>query len=161
MSRLPRIALCGPSRCGKDECAKWLAANTPLRYSRSMSQVIAPHVAKRLGKTVDEVFATRHADKQLWFDIGNELRERDPLHIVRECLKDGELVVGPRDCGEIVHARETDLIDLAVWIERDVPEDPTLTYGAELCDVVVLNLGPLHRMFESLRALARFAGLIG
>lgn len=152
--------LCGPSRCGKDEAAIWLSQNTPLRYAGSMSQVIAPHVARRLGKTVDEVFATRHADKQLWFDVGNELRARDPLRIVRECLEKSDIVVGPRDDGEIVHARETDLIDLAIWIEREVPEDPTMTYGPELCDIVVLNLGPLHRMHESLRALARFAGVI-
>jgi len=156
---LPTIALCGPGRSGKDECAQWLAANTPLRFGRSTSQVIAPHVAERLGVSVPEAFARRHEDRQLWFSVGNELRLHDPTFLVRECLRDGEIVVGMRNRDEVIAARSRRLIDLFVWITRDVPRDPTQAYGPELCDIEVENRGTLAELFDRLEALTRFAGL--
>lgn len=156
---LPKIALCGPGRSGKDECASWLSANTSLRFGRSTSQVIAPYVAERLGVSVAEAFARRHEDRELWFAIGNELRLQDPTFLVRECLRDGEIVVGMRNQDEVIAARSQRLIDLFVWISRDVPHDPTQTYGPELCDIEIENRGTLEELFDRLEALTRFAGL--
>lgn len=156
---LPKIALCGPGRSGKDECAKWFSANTPLRFGRSTSQVIAPYVAERLGVSVPEAFARRHEDRELWFSVGNELRLHDPTFLVRECLRDGEIVVGLRNRDEMIAARSQRLIDLFVWISRDVPHDQTQTYGPELCDIEIENRGTLADLFDRLEALARFAGI--
>jgi hypothetical protein len=160
MRPLPRIAICGPGRCGKDTAARWLAANTPLRLGRTTSEIIAPHVAARLGLTVEEAFARRHENRPLWFDVGNELRTPDPTYLVRECLKEGEIAVGLRNSDEVKAARAEGLIDLFVWVEREVPADPTQTFGPERCDVIVLNTGTLDEFFGRLAALARFAGLV-
>lgn len=159
MMTLPRLALCGPGRSGKDEAASWFAAHTRLRYTRSTSEVIAPHVAARLGMEIGEAFAKRHESRQLWFDVGNELRANDPAYLVRECLKDGEIAVGLRNADEVAAARAEHLIDLFIWIDRAVPEDSTMKFGPELCDVIVQNRGTLDEFVGRLAALARFAGL--
>lgn len=157
---LPRIAFCGPGRSGKDECAHWFAENTRLRFGRSTSEVIAPYVAARLGLDAAEAFARRHEDRVLWFEVGNELRRHDPLFLVRECLADGEIVVGMRNRDEVIGARAEGLIDLLAWIDRDVPVDPTMTYGPELCDVRIDNRGTLADLRGRLAALASFAGVL-
>lgn len=161
VKRLPIIAICGPGRSGKDETAKWLAANTPLRFSLGTSQVIAPHIAAEDGISVEEAYARRHEDRDRWFRKGNELRVDDHAYLVRECLKQGEIVVGLRNADEVVASRSEGLIDLFLWIERDVEEDPTMTFGPELCDIIIDNNCTIPELHERLAGLARFAGLIG
>jgi hypothetical protein len=158
--QLPRIAICGPGRSGKDTAGAWLAANTPLRLGRTTSEVIAPHVAKRLGRPVIEVFAERHQNRQLWFDIGNELRANDPAFLVRECLKNADIAVGLRNEDEVRAASGERIVDLVLWIEREVPHDPTMKFGPELCDFTLTNHGDLDDLYARLEALARFAGLL-
>jgi hypothetical protein len=160
MKRLHRLAICGPGRCGKDTAARWLASHTPLRLARTTSEIIAPHVADRLGLTVEEAFTRRHENRPLWFGVGNELRSPAPTYLVRECLKEGEIVVGLRNSDEVKAARAEGLVDLFVWIERQVPVDPTQTFRAERCDVTVLKDGTLEDLFRRLEALTRFAGLL-
>lgn len=160
MTRSPKVAFCGPSRSGKDEAARWLSTHTPLRFSRTTSEAIAPHVARRLGLAVEVAFARRHQDRYLWFEVGNELRAVDPAFLVRETLRDGDICVGLRQAEEVTAARDEDLIDLFVWVDRDVPDDPTMTFGPELCDVVVPNRGSLAAYHSRLAALAAFAGLV-
>jgi hypothetical protein len=92
--------------------------------------------------------------------VGNELRSPDPTYLVRECLKEGEIAVGLRNSDEVKAARAEGLIDLFVWVEREVPADPTQTFGPERCDVIVLNDGTPDEFFGRLAALARFAGLL-
>ena len=121
--------------------------------------MIAPYVAERLGLSATEAFARRHEDRELWFSVGNDLRADNPTFLVRECLEDGEIVVGMRNCDEVIAARSEGLIDLFVWIARDVEVDPTQTYGPELCDIEISNRGTLPELFGRLEALARFAGI--
>jgi hypothetical protein len=157
---LPKIAICGHGRSGKDEAARYLARRTPLRFAKSTSEVIAPYAAAKLGRPVDVAFAERHQNRVFWFNVGNELRAEDPAFLVRECLKAGEIVVGMRNRSEVVAVRAERLVDLVVWIDRDVPADPTQEFGVELCDLVVPNRGTLEEFHGRLEALARWAGLL-
>lgn len=160
MSRPPRIALCGPGRCGKDTAAEWLHENTRLNYVMSTSEVIAPVAAERLGLTVEAAFARRHEDRALWCRLGKEMRASDPAFLVRTVLDKGsDIVVGVRDRQEIVTASLEGLVDLVVWIDRRVPFDPTLEYGPELCDIRITNDDSLDEFHGKLAALARFARL--
>lgn len=159
-STLPKIAICGPGRCGKDTAATWFASHTPLRFGRSTSEVIAPHVAARLGLPVEAAFSGRHDNRQFWFDVGNELREKDPAYLVRETLRDGEISVGMRNRSEVVAVRDAGIVDLIVWIDRAVPADPTMEFGPEMCDVIVPNRGTLVEFYRHLEALARWARLL-
>lgn len=156
---LPTIAICGPGRSGKDTAANWFARHTHLRFGRSTSEIIAPYAAERLGRPVDVAFAHRHQNRVFWFNVGNELRATDPAFLVRECLKGGEIVVGMRNRSEVLAVRSERLVDLVVWIDRDVPTDPTMEFGPAECDVIVQNRGTLDEFEDRLAALARWAGL--
>lgn len=156
-----RIALCGHGRVGKDEAAQWFNVNTSLRYSGfSTSMAITPHAAKHLGITEEEAFARRHEDRMLWFELGNNLREHDPAFLARQTFEHGDIAVGIRDRSEMQAVLDEGLVDVAIWIERDVPEDPTLTYGKELCSIIVENTGTLEEFHASLRAVAMMLGVL-
>ena len=160
MNRLPSIALCGHGRCGKDTAAQFLAAITPLRLGKTTSQVIAPHRAAQLQISVAEAYARRHQERNLWYEIGNQLRASDPASLVRETLRDGEICVGIRAVEELLAARAEGLLELVVWVDRDIPADSTMKFGPELCDVVIENRGSKEDFFSKLKALAKFAGLL-
>ena len=155
-----KLAICGRGRAGKDEAAKWFNENTTVRYSGfSTSAVITPYAAKRLGISEEEAFRRRHEDRMLWYKIGNELREHDPAFLARQTFERGDIAVGIRDANEMQAVLDEELIDLAIWIERDVPPDPTLTYGPEFCDVIVLNTGEIEAMYARLEALSKAMGI--
>ena len=157
---LPVVAICGPATCGKDLAAEYIADHTPLRFGGSMSCYLAPIMADRLGLSVEETIARKREFRKLWYDLGNELRAKDPLVLVKQCLEVSDLVVGSRELIELEAMRAANLVDLVVWIERDVPRDLTLTYGPDECDVVISNRGSIEAFYQRLdRLFSRFAGL--
>ena len=88
------------------------------------------------------------------------LRKNDWARLVRETLQDGEICVGIRDPEELDAAQAEGLLDLTIWLERNVPPDPTMKFGRGCGDVIVQNDGTLDDFYERLAALARFAGLL-
>lgn len=157
----PKLAICGHGRCGKDTAAAWLRDNAGFRWSASTSWYLAIDMAKRLGCSREEAYERRHEGdvmRTLWYDTANEIREHDPGYLVRQALVDGDIVSGLRDLAEIVHLRESGLADLIIWIDRDVPVDPTMAYGPEVCDVIIENpTDNLPLFFSRLERLCRFA----
>lgn len=156
--RMPRIAICGAGESGKDTVAVWLSKHTPLRLGKSTSQVIAPYVAEALGVSVEKAFNNRRKNRGVWFAMGNDLRKSDPAFLIREALKEGDIAVGPRNREEIIQARKEKLIDLAIWIDRVVPADPSMTFGPELCDFSINNRGTLEELYKRLWCVYFWAG---
>lgn len=151
-----KIAISGPGRVGKDIAAEWFTAHCGLRYFGSTSKVIWPHAAARLGLSLREAWQRRHEQRQVWFDIGNELRERDPAYLAREVLRQGELCVGVRSRGEMQAVVDERLVDVLLWVDRDAPDDPTLEYGVDdFPFVVIRNHGTLAEFYARLGWLAR------
>lgn len=156
-----KIALCGHGRVGKDEAANWFNANTTIRYSGfSTSMAITPHAAKRLGISEAEAFARRHEDRMLWYELGNELREHDRAFLARQTFEHGDIAVGIRDRQEMLAVLEEGLVDLAIWISRGVPPDPTLTYGPELCHIIIQNRSDLPEFHAKLHRLSACLGIL-
>ena len=155
-----KIAIVGRGRAGKDATAAWLSANTTLHYALSTSQVIAPHAAKRLGLSVDEAFRRRHEDRELWRRLGDELRRDDPARLARETLAVGDLCVGVRARVEMEAVISEGLVDLVLWVDRDVPPDLTLEFDAGLADVILPNHGTVAELHGRLRRLARALGVL-
>ncbi|NIN68084.1 MAG: hypothetical protein GTO63_25935 [Anaerolineae bacterium] len=85
----------------------------------------------------------------------NEYREGDPSRLIRDCLSHSDIVCGPRDKAELLAAKGEGLIDLIVWVDRDVPEDPTVTYSIDDADIVVRNRGTLLQYEERLARLMK------
>lgn len=163
---LPVIALCGYGRAGKDTAAEWLRDHTVLRFSGGCSWTALPYMARRLSEdfgrlvTEEEAYRRRHEDRMKWYTYMNEYRKDeyrkdDPARLIRDVLQHSDLVCGVRDRCELLAAREEQLLDLVVWIDRDVPVDPTVTYSIDDCDIVVRNHGTIHEFHQRLYRLAR------
>lgn len=156
-----KIALCGPSRCGKDTAAEWLAKNTTLRYWDSTSRVIAHHAAAALGMTEEQAWACRHQYRKVWGDIGDRLRRDDPCKLARTVLANADICAGVRKGTEMRALMAERLVDLAIWIDRPESEsDETQEYGPELCDVILRNDSTVPVFLARLEALARTWGVM-
>lgn len=123
-----KILLVGPSRCGKDTMGEWLDKNTILKYGGTTSLYLCPHVAKIQELPEEEAYRIRHANRELWYETGNKLREADPGCLLRASLAHGDISAGVRDAVEIDYACQQRTVDHIVWIERDVPPDPTMAF---------------------------------
>src|SRR4051794_33247310 len=160
MNRRTRIMFVGPSGAGKDTACRYLAEVTTLRFAGTTSDRLAHRVAARLGVSVQEAYRSRHANRNLWHRVGNEVRRHDPGLLARESLAHGEITGGVRGIEEVRACRREGLVDLVVWIDNDrVRRDSTVTFGSEECDAVVPNHGSLEEFHEHLLNWACSAGL--
>jgi len=157
--RLPRLAILGYGRAGKDEAGRWLGEHTDLRYAGSTSQVVCPLIAKDLGISEQEAWDTRHQNRIYWKDWCNNYGADDPAKLARYCLYRGDIVVGLRDKVELAAIKAEGLIDLYIWIDHNVPVDPTVTFTVDDCDIVIRNHGTPGQLHEKLGRLAIAMGL--
>lgn len=159
--RQRRIVFCGHHEAGKDEAAQFLCANyAELTYGRSVSYYVAEELAVKLGVPVEDLRGPdRHRYAMDFFHFGEEVRDRDPAHFLKMALAVGNVVTGIRDPREITWGRREREVDLFVWVDRPVPVDPTMRrYGADLCDVTIMNHGSLAAFRQTLKRWADFSG---
>jgi hypothetical protein len=104
---------------GKDTACEYLAKVTHLRFSGTTSVYLARHVAARLGVSVEQAYRSRHANRNLWHKVGNEIRRLDPGLLVRESLRHAEITGGVRGIEEVEACRRGRLVDLIVWVAND------------------------------------------
>lgn len=155
-----KIAIYGPSGAGKDATALWLSRNSILLYRYPTSRIIVPKAARMLQMTDEEAYRRRHEFRHLFRHLGDEMRRDDPAHLARECLKGGDILVGVRARVEAEAVRAEGLVDLSIFIRRDVPPDPTLEFDSSLCDLVIENDGTLDDLHAKLRRLAGAMGIL-
>lgn len=153
--------LVGHGRAGKDCAGEYLESVTHMKFAGTTSKFLAKYVAQRLGRDEADVYATRHQDRQLWFDIGNELRRDNPGLLIHEALAVGDITGGIRDIEEIVYARESGVADLIIWIENNrVPKDPTVKFTSREADIIIENNWDLPEFYMRLRRLANALGIL-
>lgn len=155
-----KLLFVGHSRCGKDEAGIWLSRNTTLSFAGTTSKFLAPYVAEHLQIPEHEAYQRRHEPgmRETWHLIGKRVRHEDPGCLMRQAFAAGDVSGGVRDFEEIVNAH--DHCDLIVWVERDVPKDPTLEFDSTYADIVIENLWSLERYYEKLQALANTLGIL-
>jgi len=154
------LGIIGPSRAGKDEAAEWFVNHCGLKYNGTTSVVISRKVAMREGITFAQAHAQRHERKMYWRALGDKLRANDPAYLAKEILNpDSNLLVGVRARIEMIEVRRLKLCDLVIWVDRDVPNDPTLEFGPELCDIVIQNRWDVPSYHSRLEKLALALGL--
>ena len=153
-----RVMVIGHGRAGKDTCCEILSELTGLKNAGTTSSYLAEFVAHKLGVSPEEAYSTRHesvAMRQLWYETGNEIREKDPLVLIKMAYAVGDITGGVRDLAEILYDKEEGLSDLIIWVERaSVPTDPTLKIPRSEAHVIIDNNGPIEELREKLRPLA-------
>ena len=92
--------------------------------------------------------------RMLWFHTGNEVRSSDPALLAKMAFENGDVSGGVRGLPEIEAIRRDRVADMIVWVERDVPTDPTMEFGREYADVVIENNGTIEDLRVRVTALA-------
>lgn len=158
--RLPKLLICGPHLCGKDQSCLWLSQNTPYRFRGTTSFFLKKYVAEKQGVTEEVAYATRHQHSMLWKRLGDELRETDPGVLMRDALEGADITGGIRSHHEVDYARRERLFDLILWIDRPgLDNDPTIEFNASDCDLVVPNTADLSALYGRWAVLCRALGV--
>ena len=73
MGESKRIMVVGHSGAGKDTACLYLAAVTYLRFAGTTSRYLARYVAASLGVSEAQALHGRHANRNRWRRVGNEM----------------------------------------------------------------------------------------
>jgi hypothetical protein len=172
-----KIAICGEGESGKDLAGEMLAEMSTLRYvastSKFASDIVWNQWGRWQGKYVNhELVEPLWKDSQAcwndrrnfrleWKEIIRDHNRDDPAKFYRDCLAEQDILCGIRTKEDIIACRAAGLVDLWIWIERKfTPKDPTVTYGPEHCDIVLLNNGGRLHLELKLFALAGTWGVL-
>ena len=156
---VPKIAIVGPSRCGKDTAGEYLGRHTYLRYNGSLSRALLPLIAKELKVSEEQAWVEPHTKYEYWQRFCDHFRENNACALVRLALQTTDLIIGSRSKREIEDAQDNDLIDLTIWIASGVPKDPTLEFGPEVADIVIENNDELFVFQHKLKQLSKALGI--
>lgn len=153
-----RLIICGPGRCGKDSASIWFRNFTTLRYHDSTSEAAAKVVYRQLASkygysSVEEAFKDRHNHRQEWADAIGRHNQPDGLTLYTDMLENNDILNGVRWTHELEAIVNAGLIDLVIWIERDVPHDPSLTFDANAADIIIPNNQTLYHLYARLERL--------
>lgn len=150
----------GRGRAGKDEAGMWFGRNTCLNYKGSTSTVMCPHVALALNIPEEEAWNNRHLSRMFWKQFCDDFRKDDPAVIGRMVIESGaDMIIGTRDEVEIKAIQNEGLVDLTIWVERDVPYDPTVEFTSNLADIVIENKWSLDEYYKRLKRFALTVGV--
>lgn len=165
MGRL-RIAICGHGQCGKNTVSEWFENRTILRYTGSTSWYAAQEVFARMQElgieysSLEQCYEDRGTHRQIWADVIDQMHTEDKTILCRRCLEDQDVINGIRRRDELIASREAGLLDLIIWIDRDVPNDPTQDYGPEICDISVLNRQDKLALYRRLERLSKSLNIV-
>jgi hypothetical protein len=153
-----KILFVGFGRSGKDEAGMFLAEHCGLRYGGSTSWAALPLMAEFLKVHPMVAWENRHKNRELWKAQCDVFRAEDPCRLIRLALVQGDVITGVRGLPEIQAARRANLFDHIIWVANPrVPVDPTVDFGLDECNGVVVNEGTLEEYHRKLAQMAAFA----
>lgn len=125
---------------------------------------LAEYMGKELGLPTEEAYARRHESDEMrnkWYDGANRLREHDPTYLARQALAYGQITGGLRDKFEMQSCIDSRLFDLVIWVRnpRKEENDPTMKFGPELADFILLNDGDIPHLRSKVERLVKFANI--
>lgn len=103
----------------------------------------------------DVWYALRNKNRPYWADWIDRYNRDDAARLYRETLVAQDILTGIRKVREFKAARP--LFDLSIWVEQpNIKIDPTQEYGAELCDIIILNeKGAFNETVQRVRKFCR------
>jgi len=160
-----QIVICGHGRCGKDTASQWFMEHTRLRFHESTSEAAAQLCYQRLREkygyySVEQAFEDRHNHRKEWAEIIWAYNEPDGLTLYRDMLEANDILNGVRKASELEALRTHLLVDLVIWIDRDVPNDPSLEMDSSVADIIIDNNGTLADLHQKLSRFARVARIL-
>lgn len=160
-----KLAVIGHGRSGKDSACTWLGSNTTLRYHESTSEAAAQICFEQLRQkygytTVEQAFLNRHKHRREWAEIIWRYNEPDGLRLYREMLKTNDILNGIRRAGELQALKESQMLDATIWLDRDVPEDPSNETRPADADLIISNRGTLEELYAKLTTLAKITNVL-
>jgi len=135
-----KICIMGFGTCGKGTCAKYLAHRYGLRYEFSTSQF-----AQRVVTLPGDKFENREGWGQAIADFNNE--DPDGIKLYKLMAETHDIFDGVRRQNELAKLalwlgkQQRHLI--TVWIDRDVPVDPSCDIRPEHCMFTISNRGSM------------------
>lgn len=149
----PKILIIGHGRSGKDTVAQILSNVTGLKWG-GVSSYMCKMVAEKLGVPPDEAWENRHKNREKWRAIIDEHRKDDPACIVKEMLAEGySIIAGLRPRAEFDAVKP--MFNHTIWVERDVPSDPTLELTKEDATITIGNNSTLGELGRKVSALGQ------
>lgn len=135
-----KLIIIGHGGCGKDYAAGYLARTKGLRNCGSVSAHCMDYVAAMLGYSDPaRAYAERRERREEWAAAIDQYRKGDPAIIIREMFAKGDIIAGVRRREEFEAAKAEGLIDVTLWVEADVPYDPTNELTNPDADYMVMN----------------------
>lgn len=160
-----KLAIVGPGEAGKDVVGEMLRDMSNLRYVAGTSKFAAGIVFDKWGRdfgysSVDDCWVNRRFHRTTWAHHIGEYNRHDPVALYRHCLIDQDMLTGIRWDHERQAIVNAGLVDLWIWVKRDVPPDPTMEFGEGVCDISIDNNGTLFDLRRKLVALAKTWGIL-
>lgn len=146
------LAILGHGTCGKTTSSRWLASTYGLCYKYSTSE---------FAKTTIELpgdHTNRSEHRVAWGQaIADFNNEDEGIKLYKLMAEDHDIFDGIRRVNELIGVKRwvqgRGKIFVPVWIDRDVPEDPSCEIRPEHCRLTVNNHGDLLDLFFNLDLL--------
>lgn len=150
---VPNIMVIGHGRSGKDTFAAFLAYYLKCDYLGSSQvaceQAVFPHLDYI---TPEECYDDRHNHRETWRDLISKYN-KDPSRLGKYIYSQCNIYCGIRSKREFEALK--DLIDVTIYVVRDVPVDPTFELKLEDADCYVHNSADLLFLEKQAEMIAR------
>jgi hypothetical protein len=155
----PKLLIMGHGRCGKDTAALYMMQKHGYRWNGSFSWHMLPHMAELLHLPQQIAWDTRHKHREIWRDEINEYRRGDPSRLMRAVFAKADIGSGPRPRVEFEAAKREAIFDYAIFIDKDVPVDPTFEMTRDDADYVIDNNMSFEHLYAQLDHVSQILAL--
>jgi hypothetical protein len=156
------IAVCGRGQAGKSTTSRLIAEISGLKYSQSTSQALAEMIFEKsksgcFGRSFEhtqDCWEHRSEHRALWGQLIAEYNKPHGTTLYEDMLPTNDILDGIRRIDELRACQKRDIIDFAIWIDRDIaPPDVSLDYGSDACDIIINNNGSLDDLREAVNTI--------
>ena len=154
-----KVYVIGHGECGKDTICEIMNELHGISFSTSSwhaTPFVRGYIYADLGISYEsdkDCHEDRRNHRQTWREAIESYCFDDKTRMSREIFEKSMIYSGIRSYEEFKASAH--MSDLVIWIDRDVPEDPTLDIPREVADIIVDNNGSLEDLRDSAYRIGR------